>query len=125
MNEQSTKPSDGLEIQLIDLYGQLLLDSNLIFAIILAWAATHIIKNSPWVRNVKPKAQRDWTIRLVSIATGIAAVVFMKRHLIDTHLDHVITFAVMVGFTHPFLYKLMTLILGKVAPNAAEALKVK
>ena len=125
MNEQVTNTGEGLEIQIIDLYGQLLLDKNLIFAIILAWAVTHFIKQSPWIRGIKPIAKRKYTIRVLTVIIGFGAVLFFKRGMWDSHMDHVINFGVMVAFTHPVLYKIMTSVLDKFAPAVSENLKTK
>lgn len=124
MNAPQTSPS-GLDTQLIDLYGQLLLDKNLVFAIILAWAITHFIKQSPWIKTIKPVARRDFYIRFVAIIVGFCTVLFFKRSMLATEPDHVVNFGIMVAFTHPFLYKLMTLVLEKFMPSAADALKTK
>lgn len=125
MNQTTTDAGQGLEIQIIDLYGQLLLDINLIFAIILAWAVTHFIKQSPWIRGIHPISQRKFTIRLVSVMIGFGSVVFFKRHMIDAHLDHIINFGIIVAFTHPFIYKFITALLSKFAPSIAESLRTK
>jgi len=78
---QQTTTETGLETQLIDLYGQLLLDSNLVFAILLAWAVTHFIKQSPWIKG-KRAANRRWTIRVISALLCFGAVVFFQLHLL-------------------------------------------
>lgn len=125
MNEQTLDHGEALNNQIIDLYGQLLLDSNLIFAIILAWAVTHFIKQAPFIKRIKPVSSRKYTIRVISVVVGFASVLFFKRHMIENNLDHVINFALIVAFTHPVIYKGMTAVLSKFAPTIADNLRTK
>jgi len=125
MEQQTTEAVDHLGNQLVDIYGQLLLDTNLVFAIILAWVVTHLIKQSYYIKKITPKTKRKTAIRGISVIVGIMSVVFMKRHLIDTNIDHVITFSIIVGFVHPVLYKIITAILTKFLPGIAQTLRSK
>lgn len=125
MNETIASTGEALNIQIIDLYGQLLLDKNLIFAIILAWAVTHFMKQSPMIRMIKPIEKRRFVIRVMTVVVGFWAVIFFKRNQIPANPDQVINFAVMVAFIHPVLYKVMTAVLDRVAPEISANLKTR
>lgn len=119
----SQEASTELTNSLIEVYGQLLLDPALVFAVILAWAVTHFIKQYPGIKKLRPIADRRFTIRVISAFVGFAAVLFLKREMLFEHTGDVINFAVMVAFVHPVLYKVMTAVLDKFAPNISKHLK--
>ena len=121
MQDQTTL----LQNELIEVYGQLLLDPGLIFAIILAWSLTHFIKQYPGIRHIKPADKKSWVIRVISAMVGFIAVIFLKRHMLQDNMHDVINFAVMVAFVHPVLYKVMTALLDKFLPSVAQHLKSK
>jgi len=125
MNETTTAAGEQISIQVWELYGQLLLDKNLIFAIILAWAVTHFFKQSPMIRSIKPLQRRAFVIRVLTIVVGFWSVIFFKRGMIPTNPDQVINFAVMVAFIHPFLYKAVTSLLDRFMPEVSASLKTK
>ena len=66
-----------------------------------------------------------FTFGLISAAIGFACVIFMKRHMLETEPDHVLTFAILVAFTHGFIYQMMMSIMCKVHPATAQFIKNK
>jgi len=114
-----------LQSELINVYGQLLLDVNLVFAVVLAWALTHFIKQYPGIKAIKPLSKKKWIIRVISACVGFLAVMFLKRDLIGLQTDEVFNIAVVVAFVHPVLYKVFTGVLDKFAPSISQHLKSK
>lgn len=111
--------------KLIESYSPLLFDANLVFAILLAWALTGFIKQAPFILSTKPAANRRWRVRLISAIIGFLCVVFMKREMIYSNPDHVITFGILVAFTHGFIYNLVYAAVNRISPTTAEIMKGK
>jgi len=118
---------DGMPLvdQLIATYGPLLLDTNLIFAIVLAWAITAFAKQSPMITETTPVEARRFKTRAISAVIGFFCVVFMKWDSLDANLEEVIQLGILVAFTHGFIYTALFAVIYKVSPATAELLKGK
>ena len=104
-----------MENEILNLYLGMLLDTNLVYAILVTWAITHTAKQTGIIKKCRRRDERILRTRILSIVVGIAAVFLFKRNAAD--FDVVINLAILVGFTNPFLYKLIMLLVAKFLPG--------
>ncbi len=120
MNEQQSIISETNQI-LIDTWLPYLMDTNLIFAYISAWALVHFVKKSPFVTKLRRKSEKEWRTIQSSFFVGFVTTLVFK---FTDPLLIMIQMAFLVGATNSLIYRSIIPIIGFIIPGLRKKLSI-